>query len=48
MNIYLLPFLKPAQVRRCFPDLEIATYTDALAAAVEAMGVNTAAARASV
>lgn len=42
VNIYLLPFLKPAQVRRCFPDLEIATYTDALAAAVEAMGVNTA------
>ena len=40
VNLYLLPFLKPAQVRRCFPDREIATYTDALAVAVEAMGVN--------
>ncbi len=42
VNLYLLPFLKPAQVRRCFPDREIATYTDALAAAVEAMEVDTA------
>ena len=42
VNIYLLPFLKPAQVRRWFPDREIASYTDALAAAVEAMGVDTA------
>ena len=41
VNIYLLPFLKPTQVRRWFPDREIATYTDALAAAVEAMGVDT-------
>lgn len=28
--VYLLPFLKPANVRRFFPDEEIATYTDAL------------------
>lgn len=41
VNIYLLPFLKPAQVRRWFPDREIASYTDALTAAVEAMGVDT-------
>lgn len=39
VNIYLLPFLKPAHVRRCFPDREIASYTGALSAAVEAMEV---------
>lgn len=42
VNLYLLPFLKPAHVRRCFPEREILTYTDALAAAIEAMGVNPA------
>lgn len=42
VNLYLLPFLKPAHVRRCFPEREILTYTDALAAAIEAMGVGTA------
>ena len=30
VNIYLLPFLKPAHVRRFFPDASIETYTDAL------------------
>ncbi len=29
-EIYLLPFLKPANVRRFFPDEEIVTYTDAI------------------
>lgn len=43
VNLYLLPFLKPAHVRRWFPEREITTYTDALAAAIEAMGVDTAA-----
>lgn len=42
VNLYLLPFLKPAHVRRCFPEREILTYTDALAAAIDAMGVDTA------
>lgn len=42
VNLYLLPFLKPAHVRRCFPEREILTYTDALDAAIEAMGVDTA------
>ena len=40
VNFYLLPFVKPAHVRRCFPEQEITTYTDALAAAIEAMGVD--------
>lgn len=40
VDFYLLPFVKPAHVRRCFPEREIATYTDALSAAVEAMQVD--------
>ena len=39
VNLYLLPFVKPAQVRRFFPDREIATYTQALEAAISAMDV---------
>lgn len=35
--IYLLPFLKPANVRRFFPDAEIETHNDALAAAIGAI-----------
>lgn len=35
VRIFLLPFLKPAHVRRCFPEEEIGTYTDALRKAVE-------------
>ena len=37
VDIYLLPFLKPAQVRRFFPEQEISGYTAALAAAIGAM-----------
>lgn len=40
VKLYLLPFVKPSHVRRCFPDREIITYTDALAAAIEAMDVD--------
>ena len=42
VKVYLLPFIKPAHVRRCFPEREISTYTDALSAAIEAMGVDQA------
>ena len=42
VHLYLLPFVKPAHVRRCFPEREISTYTQAMAAAIEAMGVDTA------
>ena len=37
VDVYLLPFLKPAQVRRFFPDREIDSYTDALDAAIGQM-----------
>ena len=40
VQLYLLPFVKPAQVRRCFPDLEINSYNDALAAVLSAMEVD--------
>lgn len=42
VNVYMLPFIKPSTVRRFFPDREIASYTDAVRAAVEAMAVDTA------
>ena len=43
VHLYLLPFVKPVHVRRCFPEREIETYTDAVAAAVEAVDVDPAA-----
>jgi exonuclease SbcD len=41
--IYLLPFIKPVSVRRFFEGGEADTYTDACAAAVSRMGVDTSA-----
>ena len=35
VKIFLLPFLKPVHVKRCFPEEEIGSYTDALQKAVE-------------
>lgn len=40
VGIYMLPFIKPANIRRYFPELEILSYTDAVRAAVEAMQIN--------
>ncbi len=37
---WMLPFLKPAHVRRFYPDAEIESYTDAMKAAVDAMDVD--------
>ncbi len=42
VHFYLLPFVKPAHVRRFFPDAPIESYTDALTCAVSAMHINTA------
>lgn len=41
LKFYLLPFVKPAHVRRFFPEREIVSYTDAVSAAVEAMEIDT-------
>ena len=40
VNFYLLPFIKPAHVRRFFPEQEIESYTDACRAAVGEMNVD--------
>lgn len=34
VGIHMLPFIKPAHVRACFPDKEILSYTDAVEAAL--------------
>lgn len=41
INVYMLPFVKPSNVRRFFPDHEIVSYTDAIKAAVDAMNMDT-------
>lgn len=43
VRFYLLPFIKPANVRRFYPDAVIESYTDALRCAVEHMDVDMAA-----
>ncbi len=40
VNVYMLPFVKPVNVRRFFPDMEIESYTDALKVAVDNMNVD--------
>lgn len=42
VNIYLLPFIKPAHVRSKFPDETVETYTDAVRVSVEHMEVDPA------
>ena len=37
VDVYMLPFLKPAHVRRFYPEAEIESYTDAIRRAVEQM-----------
>ena len=43
VHVWLLPFVKPAHVRRWFPDADIGSYTDAVAEAVAHMDIDTAA-----
>lgn len=43
VHVWLLPFVKPAHVRRWFPDADIESYTDAVAEAVARMDIDTAA-----
>ena len=38
--VYCLPFIKPAHVRRFYPDAEIASYTDALKEAIAHMDID--------
>lgn len=41
VNFYMLPFVKPANVRRFFEEAEIESYTDAIRVALENMNINT-------
>ena len=40
VDFYLLPFIKPAHVRRYFPEADIASYTDALQVAIAALPID--------
>lgn len=40
VNFYLLPFIKPANVRRFFPEKSIENYTDAVKVAIDNMNVD--------
>ena len=40
VNVYMLPFVKPAHVRRYFPEENIESYTDAIRVAIEHMNVD--------
>lgn len=42
LDVYLLPFIKPHTVRPLFPDREIETYQDAMAAVLSALRLNPA------
>ena len=42
VNVYMLPFIKPAHVRRLCDEAEIASYSDAVAYAVEKMKIDPA------
>lgn len=39
VNIYLLPFLRPAHVKRAFPEARLETYTDAVRCVVESLDI---------
>ena len=41
VHVWLLPFVKPAHMRRWFPDADIESYTDAVAEAVAHMDIDT-------
>ncbi len=40
LNIYMLPFIKPVNVKQFFPEEEIADYTDALRVAINHMNID--------
>ena len=40
LNIWMLPFVKPANVRRFYDDAEISSYTDAMSVAIEKLDIN--------
>lgn len=41
VNIYMLPFIKPANVKRFYPENELVTYTDAVKTVIDNMKIDT-------
>ena len=41
VSFYMLPFVKPANVRRFFEDTEITSYTDAMRCVIDSMAIDT-------
>lgn len=41
VNIYMLPFIKPAYVRRFYPDIEIETHNDAVKTVINSLNIDT-------
>lgn len=41
LNIYMLPFIKPAYVRRFYPEVEIESHNDAVKTVISSMAVDT-------
>ncbi len=41
LKVYMLPFVKPSQVKRFFPETEISNYTEALKTAIDSMKIDT-------
>ncbi len=41
INIYMLPFIKPANVRRFYPEVEIKSYEDAIKIVIESSHIDT-------
>ena len=41
VNVYMLPFIKPANVRRFYPENEIVSYTDAVKTVIDSMDIDT-------
>lgn len=41
INVFLLPFLKPVQIKRFYPDTEITTWTDAVRTIIEHLRIDT-------
>lgn len=40
INVYMLPFVKPSNVRRFYPENDIVTYTDAVKAVIDGMEID--------
>ena len=40
LNVFLLPFIKPVQIKRLFPEIEISTWTEAVKVVIDHLNIN--------